>query len=72
MNNASRTARLAAAGRQSAVFLLPAYKTPTERADSMLASAELVRQAIEPAVRAGRDDVAFELLDLAYRIEAGR
>lgn len=64
--------KVAAATAQAQAFLLPPYETATERADALLAASELVRQAIEYAVRAGRDDVALKLLDMAQSIEASR
>lgn len=62
--------RVAAAGQQAAVFLLPPHESPTARADALLAAAELARQAIEHAVKAGRDDLAMKLLTLAQDMEA--
>lgn len=66
------TRRMTAASRQAAVFLLPPHATAHERREALLDAAELARQAVEVAVRAGRDDVAFELLGLAQRIESGK
>lgn len=63
---------VAAATSQAQVFLLPPYDSATARRDSLMASSELVRQAIGPAVRAGRDDVALRLLQLAHSIEASQ
>jgi len=54
----------------SKTFLLPPAASATERADALLACAELARQAIEHAVRAGRDDLAFRLLAIAQEMEA--
>lgn len=69
----TETARkVAAAGEQAQVFLLPPYESPSQRADALLACSETVRQAIEPAVRAGRDELAQHLLELAQNIEASK
>lgn len=63
---------VAATRKNAAVFLLPPYETATERADALLGCSELVRQAIEHAVRAGHDALGFELLEMAQRIEAAQ
>lgn len=62
--------RMDAATEQAQVFLLPAYLTKRERTDAVLTAAGLVRQAIEYAVRGGRDDLGHKLLNLALSIEA--
>ena len=63
--------RVAAATQQAQVFLLPAHQTHYDRAEALLTAAELVRQAIEYAVRGGRDDIGMTLLGLAQDIEGG-
>lgn len=60
-----------AAARQAGVFLLPPAESAIERGDHRMAAATLARQAIEYAVRAGREDMAFALLDIAQELEAG-
>ncbi|KIZ37002.1 hypothetical protein [Stutzerimonas stutzeri] len=64
-----KTDRLTQATENAAVFLLPPYESETERGDALDGAVELMRQAIEHAVRAGRDDLAFKLLDLVHEVE---
>ncbi|RRW19690.1 hypothetical protein EGJ45_07380 [Stutzerimonas stutzeri] len=61
--------RVIRAAKNSAAFLLPPYESETERRDALDGAVELMRQAIEHAVRAGRDDLAFKLLDLVHEVE---
>ncbi|WP_313038246.1 hypothetical protein [Stutzerimonas nitrititolerans] len=65
-----KTDRVTQATKNAAVFLLPPYDSETERRDALDGAVELMRQAVEHAVRAGRDDLAFKLLDLVH--ETGR
>ncbi|WP_349568432.1 hypothetical protein [Azotobacter salinestris] len=60
------------ATHNAAVFLLPPYESAIERSHALAGAVELMRQAIEHAVRAGRDDLAFQLLDLVQNVEAGK
>ncbi len=64
MNN-----RVTQATKNAAAFLLPPYNSQTERRDALDGAVELMRQAIEHAVRAGRDDLAFKLLGLCAKTE---
>ncbi len=64
MNN-----RVTQATKNAAAFLLPPYESETERRDALDGAVELMRQAIEHAVRAGQNHLAFKLLDLVHETE---
>ena len=64
-----KTDRVTLATKNAAVFLLPPYESETERRDALDGATELMRQAIEHAVRAGRDDLAFKLQELVHETE---
>ena len=63
-------ARVISAEATAATFLLPAHAARSDRADALDEARGLILNAIEPAVRAGRDDLARKLLKLLHEAEA--
>lgn len=64
------SARVRAAEATAAIFLLPPHELPSDRMDALHEARGLILRAIEPAVRAGRDDLARKLLDVLHIAEA--
>lgn len=61
---------VAKAAKRARAFLAVPHTTMRERASSLESAAMLARQAVDMAVRAGRDDLAFRALELAQDMEA--
>jgi hypothetical protein len=62
-------ARVASAESTAGTFLLPPFESASDRRDALDEAQGLILAAIEPAVRAGRDDVARKLLELLHESE---
>lgn len=59
----------AAVVRRAATFLLPPYpEGSVARGEAEMAAWELVQEAIEHCVRAGRDDLAFKLQSVGFEL----
>lgn len=67
--NSKQAARMQAAEATAATFLLVPHESPAHRMDALDEVRGLLLAAIKPAVRAGRDDLAQQVLALLH--EAG-
>lgn len=65
--NSNQAARMQAAEATAAAFLLPPHESPADRMDALDEVRGLLLAAIEPAVRAGRDDLAHQVLALLHK-----
>lgn len=67
--NSNQAARMQAAEATAATFLLVPFESAVDRQDSLDEVRGLLLAAIEPAVRAGRDDLAHQVLALLHKAE---
>lgn len=65
--NSKQAARMLAAEATAATFLLVPFESAVDRQDSLDEVRGLLLAAIEPAVRAGRDDIAHQVLALLHK-----
>ena len=68
-DDCSNTDAVARSRKRSAKFLLPPFESVVDREAALASAIDLLNQAIEKAVRAGKDDLAMKILELAQSAE---